>query len=86
MVPFARTSSRSAPPRSRGRVSEAWIGVRRGVAGERRAFGDAVITISVVLTLDIPTARSLKDKRAVVRSLVERLRPRRHVAAAEVLE
>ncbi len=40
-------------------------------------------TISVLVTIDIPAARSLKDKRSVVRSLVERLRQRLHVAAAE---
>lgn len=43
-----------------------------------------MITISVLVTIDIPAARSLKDKRSVVRSLVERLRQRLHVAAAEV--
>lgn len=43
-----------------------------------------MITVSVVLTLHIPTARSLKDKRSVVRSLVERLRGRLDVSAAEV--
>ena len=43
-----------------------------------------MITISIIITIDIPSARSLKDKRAVVRSLVERLRQRLHVAAAEV--
>ena len=43
-----------------------------------------MITISVVVTLSIPSALSLKDKRSVVRSLVERLRQRLHVAAAEV--
>lgn len=42
-----------------------------------------MVTISVVVTIDLPAARSLKDKRAVVRSLVERLRQRLHVAAAE---
>ena len=41
-------------------------------------------TVSVVLTLHIPEARSLKDKRSVVRSLVERLRHRLNVTAAEV--
>jgi uncharacterized protein YlxP (DUF503 family) len=43
-----------------------------------------MISISVLVILDIPHAHSLKDKRAVVRSLVERLRSRLHVAAAEV--
>lgn len=43
-----------------------------------------MITISVLVTISIPAAQSLKDKRAVVRSLVERLRQRLHVAAAEV--
>ena len=43
-----------------------------------------MITISVLVTIEIPSALSLKDKRAVVRSLVERLRQRLHVAAAEV--
>ncbi len=41
-------------------------------------------TVSVLLTLHIPSARSLKDKRAVVRSLVERLRKRLDLSAAEV--
>ena len=43
-----------------------------------------MITISVLVTISIPSALSLKDKRGVVRSLVERLRQRLHVAAAEV--
>lgn len=43
-----------------------------------------MITISLLVTIDIPSALSLKDKRAVVRLLVERLRQRLHVAAAEV--
>ncbi len=43
-----------------------------------------MVTISVLLTLSIPGARSLKDKRQVVRSLVERLRVRRQLSAAEV--
>jgi hypothetical protein len=29
IVPFTRTSSRSAPPSRRGRVSDGWIGARR---------------------------------------------------------
>ena len=41
-------------------------------------------TVSVVLTLRITESRSLKDKRAIVRSLVERLRRRLDVSAAEV--
>ena len=36
------------------------------------------------ITLDIPSAFSLKDKRKVVRSLVERTRSRFNVSAAEV--
>ncbi len=43
-----------------------------------------MVTISVLLTISIPAAQSLKDKRQVVRSLVERLRVRRQVSAAEV--
>ena len=43
-----------------------------------------MVTIGVVLTLRLPAARGLKDKRAVVRSLVERMRGRLGVAAAEV--
>jgi len=43
-----------------------------------------LVTISVLLTLDIPGAQSLKEKRAVVRSVVERLRVRLNIAAAEV--
>jgi len=30
MVPFASTNSRLGAPRSKGRVSETWMGVRRG--------------------------------------------------------
>ena len=43
-----------------------------------------MVTISVLLTLHIPGAQSLKEKRAVVRSLVERLRSRKQLSAAEV--
>jgi len=43
-----------------------------------------VVTISLLLVIRIPGARSLKDRRAVVRSLVERLRSRLGVATAEV--
>jgi len=43
-----------------------------------------MVTVSVVLTLQIPGAHSLKDKRSVVRSLVERMRARLDVSAAEV--
>lgn len=43
-----------------------------------------LVTVSVLLTLHIPGAQSLKEKRAVVRSLVERLRGRLHLSAAEV--
>jgi uncharacterized protein YlxP (DUF503 family) len=43
-----------------------------------------MVTISVRLTIAIPYAESLKDKRAVVLSLVQRLRERRRIAAAEV--
>jgi uncharacterized protein YlxP (DUF503 family) len=43
-----------------------------------------VVTISVRVTIAIPAAQSLKDKRQVVRSLVERLRVRRQLSAAEV--
>jgi uncharacterized protein YlxP (DUF503 family) len=43
-----------------------------------------MVTISVLLTISIPGAQSLKDKRQVVRSIVERLRVRRQVSAAEV--
>ena len=43
-----------------------------------------MVTISVVLTLYLPAAHSLKEKRAVVRSLVERMRARLDVSAAEV--
>lgn len=43
-----------------------------------------MVTISVLVTLAISHAHSLKEKRAVVRSLVERLRGRLHLAAAEV--
>lgn len=43
-----------------------------------------MVTISVLVTISIPAAQSLKDKRQVVRSLVERLRVRRQLSAAEV--
>lgn len=43
-----------------------------------------MVTIGVVLTLHLPAAHSLKEKRAVVRSLVERMRARLDVSAAEV--
>lgn len=43
-----------------------------------------MVTVSVLLTISIPAAQSLKDKRQVIRSLVERLRVRRQVSAAEV--
>jgi len=36
------------------------------------------------LTFHLPQARSLKDKRSIVRGLVERLRARFNVSAAEV--
>lgn len=45
-----------------------------------------MVTISVLLTIDIPESHSLKEKRAVVRSLVQRLRTRMHLSAAEVGE
>lgn len=43
-----------------------------------------MVTVAVLLTLRLLDTRSLKEKRGVVRSLVERLRNRRHVSAAEV--
>jgi uncharacterized protein YlxP (DUF503 family) len=43
-----------------------------------------MVTVSVLLTIDIPQSHSLKEKRGVVRPLVERLRTRLHVTAAEV--
>jgi len=43
-----------------------------------------VVTITVLLTIAIPEARSLKEKRGVIRSLVERYRSRLHLSAAEV--
>ena len=43
-----------------------------------------MVTISVLLTLHLPAAQSRKDKRAVVRSLVGRLRSRLELSAAEV--
>ena len=42
-----------------------------------------MVTVSVLLTIDIPQSHSLKEKRGVVRPLVERLRTRLHVTAAE---
>jgi len=41
-------------------------------------------TVSVVLTLRLPDAHSLKDKRSVVRSLVARLRQVLNLTASEV--
>ncbi len=41
-------------------------------------------TVSVLLTLHLPAAQSLKEKRSTVRSLVERLRGRLQLSAAEV--
>ncbi|MDA1004381.1 MAG: DUF503 domain-containing protein [Chloroflexi bacterium] len=46
--------------------------------------GGRMVTVSVLLTLHIPGAQSLKEKRAVVRSLVERIRARLNLSAAEV--
>lgn len=43
-----------------------------------------MVTVSVLLTLHLPGVRSLKEKRAVVRSLVSRLRGRLDLSAAEV--
>jgi uncharacterized protein len=43
-----------------------------------------MVTIAVLVTIRIDDARSLKEKRAVVRSLVERLRHRKRLTAAEV--
>lgn len=45
---------------------------------------ERMVTISVLVTITIPGATSLKEKRAVIRSLVERLRSRMRVSAAEV--
>ena len=50
----------------------------------RRSDPAVVVTVSVLLTLYIPGAQSLKEKRAVVRSLVDRLRTRHHLSSAEV--
>lgn len=41
-------------------------------------------TVSVLLTIHLPGVQSLKEKRAVVRSLVARLRSRLDLTAAEV--
>ena len=43
-----------------------------------------MVTVSVLLTLHLPGVQSLKDKRAIVRSLVARLRSRLDLTAAEV--
>jgi uncharacterized protein YlxP (DUF503 family) len=43
-----------------------------------------MVVVAVRLTLRLEGVRSLKEKRAIVRSLVERLRTRRHLSAAEV--
>ena len=56
-------------------------GGERGLDG---GGGDGVVVVCVVLRLYLPGVQGLKEKRAVVRSLVERLRSRLDVAAAEV--
>jgi uncharacterized protein YlxP (DUF503 family) len=43
-----------------------------------------MLTVSVVVTLRLIGTHSLKEKRAVIRSLIERLRARHRLAAAEV--
>ncbi|MDA1010762.1 MAG: DUF503 domain-containing protein [Chloroflexi bacterium] len=43
-----------------------------------------MVTISVLLTIALAETHSLKEKRAVIRSLVERYRSRLHLSAAEV--
>ena len=43
-----------------------------------------MVTVSVVVTISIPAAQNLKDKRQVVRSMKERLRERVHASVAEV--
>lgn len=43
-----------------------------------------MVTVSVLLVLHLAGVHSLKEKRAVVRSLVARLRQRLEVSAAEV--
>jgi uncharacterized protein YlxP (DUF503 family) len=43
-----------------------------------------VVTVSVLLTIELPASHSLKEKRAVIRSLVERMRQRLHLSVAEV--
>lgn len=61
-------------PRTSGRCDS------RGCRGR----STAVVTHAVALTVRLFDARSLKEKRAVVRSVVERLRSRQRCAAAEV--
>lgn len=41
-------------------------------------------TVSLLVTLYIPSAHSLKEKRSTVRSLISRLRTRRQLSVAEV--
>ncbi len=43
-----------------------------------------MVAIAVRFTIEIPASHSLKEKRAVIRSLVERLRSRLRLSAAEV--
>ena len=43
-----------------------------------------MVVVAVRLTLRLEGVRSLKEKRSIVRSLVERLRTRRQLSAAEV--
>ena len=51
-----------------------------------RRFCSHVQIGACVVTLELPASHSLKDKRQVVRSLVERLRRKFNVAVAEVEE
>jgi uncharacterized protein YlxP (DUF503 family) len=45
---------------------------------------ESMTTVSVLLTLHIAGVQTLKEKRSVVRSLVDRLRARLDISAAEV--
>ncbi len=52
--------------------------------GDDDGAGGAMHVAAVALDLHLPQCRSLKDKRAVIRPILEGARHRYHVASAEV--
>ncbi|RLT28336.1 MAG: DUF503 domain-containing protein [Chloroflexi bacterium] len=73
----------AARPRSRPWVHRASRPARPSTSS-RADRSYEVVTVSVLLTLHLPGSQSLKDKRAVVRSLVDRIHARLQLSAAEV--